>query len=343
MSAPEPRTVADREPLLRIQNLAVDFSTSAGVVHAVRDVSLSIQPGQTLAILGESGSGKSVSALTVMGLLPKPAGSVVGGSIQFEGRQLVGMTEDDQRAIRGTRIGMIFQDPLSSLNPVFTVGAQIDEMFRSHLGVSKKEARRRTIELIDRVRIDRAGERANDYPHQFSGGMRQRIMIAMAIALKPSLLIADEPTTALDVTVQARIIDLLTELRDEEHMSLLFITHDLGVVAPLAEHVAVMYAGRIVETGPIQDVYEHPRHPYTAGLMGSLPTLSSHHDRLQPIPGNPPNMLHLPPGCAFAPRCAFRQARCQTAVPPLTEARPHHLDACIRSEEIHSQLQEIVR
>jgi oligopeptide transport system ATP-binding protein len=336
-----PAGVEPATPLLEVANLAVDFSTTAGTVHALRDVDLTVRAGETLAILGESGSGKSVTALAVMGLLPKSSATIASGSVRYDGRDLGALDDEERRRIRGSEIAMVFQDPLSSLNPVFTVGAQIDEVFRTHLGLSKRDARRRTVELMDRVRIDRAAERADDYPHQFSGGMRQRIMIAMAIALKPRVLIADEPTTALDVTVQARIIDLLRELRDEERMSLLFITHDLGVVATLADEVAVMYAGRVVERGALREVYDHPRHPYTAGLMASLPQLGS--ERLLPIPGNPPNMLQVPAGCAFAPRCAFAVDACRAVVPPLVESVPGHRDACLRSAEIAGVLEEAAR
>ncbi len=328
-------------PLLEIEGLGVEFSTAAGRVQAVRDVSISVGRGRTLAILGESGSGKSVTALSIMGLLPSSARPVVRGDIRFEGRSLTAIGSEELRRVRGSRIGMIFQDPLSSLNPVFTVGAQIDEMFTSHEGLSRRDARRRTLELMDRVGIDRAASRAGDFPHQFSGGMRQRVMIAMAIALKPALLIADEPTTALDVTVQARIIDLLTSLRDEEGMSLLFITHDLGVVAPLAEQVAVMYAGRVIESGPLRDVYDSPAHPYTAGLMSSLPARGGR--RLLSIPGSPPNMLHPPRGCAFSPRCAFAEDQCRLVDPPLTtSADGMRRDACLRSDEVAPILKEMI-
>jgi oligopeptide transport system ATP-binding protein len=330
-------------PLLEVRDLSVDFRSGSSVVHALRGVSFQIQAGQTLALLGESGSGKSVTSLSIMGLLPRGAGRITSGSIFFDGRELTTMRAADLRRLRGQEIAMVFQDPLSSLNPVQTVGHQIDEMFRRHQGASRHVARRQTIELMARVRIPDPQRRADSYPHEFSGGMRQRAMIAMALALGPRLLIADEPTTALDVTVQAQIVELLMELRDERGMSLLFISHDLGVVAPLAERVAVMYAGRIIEQGPTRDVYDHPRHPYTAGLLRSLPDVHAGRTRLVPISGNPPDLRWVPPGCPFAPRCPYHRPACDEQVPPLIPVGPDRVSACIRVAEISADLDASVR
>jgi oligopeptide/dipeptide ABC transporter ATP-binding protein len=326
------------EPLLHVCDLRVDFVAGAGALHAVRGVSFDIEAGQTLALLGESGSGKSVTSAAIMGLLPPGAGRVTGGSLTFGGRDLLGMPPAERRRLRGAEMAIIFQDQLSSLNPVQTVGHQIDEMFRRHRGASRRAAREQTLALMHRVRIADPRGRADSYPHEFSGGMRQRVMIAMAIALEPRLLVADEPTTALDVTVQAQIIELLTELRAERDMALLFISHDLGVVAPFAERVAVMYAGRIVEHGPTREVYDAPRHPYTAGLLRSLPDVGGGRTRLEQIPGNPPDIRLIPPGCAFAPRCSYAQPRCQQDTPPLVPAGPGRLSACIRAGELAGTL-----
>jgi oligopeptide/dipeptide ABC transporter ATP-binding protein len=277
-----------------------------------------------------------------LGLLPPGTGRIAGGRIELDSEDLAAMPARELRRRRGRDLAMVFQDPMSSLNPVQTVGHQIDEMFRRHEGASRKAARARTIELMQRVRIPDPAARADAYPHQFSGGMRQRAVIAMALALGPRLLIADEPTTALDVTVQAQIVELLRDLRDERGMALLFISHDLGVVAPLADRVAVMYAGRIVETGPTRDVYDHPRHPYTAGLLRSLPDVRSGRDRLLPIPGNPPDLRTSAPGCPFAPRCRYREPRCETTAPVLTAAGHDHTAACLRVTEIAAELDRSV-
>jgi oligopeptide transport system ATP-binding protein len=333
-------TAEASEPLLSVRDLSVEFGASGpSAVRVVRDVSFEIERGQTLALLGESGSGKSVTSLAIMGLLPQAHGRINGGTIHFGGQELTTLPADRIRRLRGSEIAMIFQDPLSSLNPVQTVGHQIDQMFRWHRNASRRVARRHTLELMRRVRIPDSQRRADSYPHEFSGGMRQRVMIAMAIALEPRLLIADEPTTALDVTVQAQIVELLTELRDERGMSLLFISHDLGVVAPLADRVAVMYGGRIVEQGPTREVYDHPRHPYTTGLLRSLPDVASGRTRLLPIVGNPPDPRNMPPGCPFAPRCAYRVARCEEAVLPLLDVGAGHQSACIRIGDIAAELE----
>jgi len=323
--------------LLRVEDLQIEFSTSAGVVRALGGVSFDIHAGETLAILGESGSGKSVTAQAIMALLPKPAGSIVGGKILFEGRDLAAEAVESVRPLCATGIAMVFQDPLSSLNPVFRIGWQLAEPFRRRLGMDKKQAWARALDLLKRVGIRDAETRIRDYPHQFSGGQRQRIMIAMAIALGPKLLIADEPTTALDVTVQAQIMKLLAQLQAETGMAMILISHDLGVVADVADRAAIMYAGRIVETGQIREVYDHSIHPYTKGLLDSIPSTTTIGERLRPIMGTPPNLLALPPGCAFHPRCPFALDECHASTPPLREipgGEPGHAGACLRGEEV---------
>jgi oligopeptide transport system ATP-binding protein len=313
--------------LLEVDDLHVEFRQRSGVVNAVNGVSYTLAEGQTLAILGESGSGKSVSAQAIMGILDTPPAVITGG-IRFEGRDMLTMSPEEQRKIRGPGISMIFQDALSSLNPVYSVGWQIGEMFRVHQGASRKEAKQKAIELMDRVRIPAAAKRVNDYPHQFSGGMRQRVMIAMAIALDPRILIADEPTTALDVTVQAQVMDLLKDLQRETGMGLILITHDLGVVNEVADDVAVMYAGRIVERGTVDDVFSDPAHPYTDGLMSSVPQVEA--------------KGAIPSGCPFHPRCVHRRLgaaaapgrECATDVPPLRLVVPGREAACHYSEEV---------
>ncbi|MFF9866143.1 ABC transporter ATP-binding protein [Streptomyces sp. NPDC013953] len=314
--------------LLEVRDLYVEFRTRDGVAHAVNGVSYAVDAGETLAVLGESGSGKSVTAQAVMGILDTPPGRITGGEILFQGRDLLRLKEDARRRIRGAGMAMVFQDALSALNPVLSVGDQLGEMFVVHRGMSKKAARARAVELMDRVRIPAARERAGQYPHQFSGGMRQRIMIAMAMALEPDLIIADEPTTALDVTVQAQVMDLLAELRRELGMGLILITHDLGVVADVADRIAVMYAGRIVETAPVHDVYQAPAHPYTQGLLDSIPRLHHKGKELYAIKGLPPNLLDIPPGCAFHPRCPRAQDVCRTEEPPLYEVSEDRRSAC---------------
>ncbi|MGW6915789.1 ABC transporter ATP-binding protein [Kitasatospora sp. NPDC054939] len=304
-------------PLLEVRDLHVEFHTRDGVAKAVNGVNYSVAAGETLAVLGESGSGKSVTAQTIMGILDMPPGKISQGQILFRGEDMLAMKEEQRRQIRGQKIAMIFQDALSSLNPVMTVGAQLGEMFRVHRGLSKKEAREKSIELMERVRIPAARQRVNDYPHQFSGGMRQRIMIAMAISMEPDLIIADEPTTALDVTVQAQVMDLLAELQAEYNMGLILITHDLGVVADVADKIAVMYAGRIVETAPVRELYANPAHPYTKGLLRSIPRLDQKGQELYAIKGLPPNLLKVPAGCAFNPRCDVATDLCRTEIPTL--------------------------
>ncbi|WBB63311.1 ABC transporter ATP-binding protein [Streptomyces sp. WMMC500] len=305
--------------LLDVRDLQVEFRTREGVANAVNGVSYSVAAGETLAVLGESGSGKSVTAQAVMGILDSPPGFVTGGQVLFQGEDLLTLGREARRRVRGERMAMIFQDALSSLNPVLSVGFQLGEMFRVHRGASGSEAKARSIELMERVRIPAARQRVNDYPHQFSGGMRQRIMIAMALALGPELIIADEPTTALDVTVQAQVMDLLAELREETGMGLILITHDLGVVADVADKIAVMYAGRIMETAPVHDLYKAPAHPYTRGLLDSIPRLDQKGQELSAIRGTPPSLLAIPPGCPFNPRCPRAQDVCRTDRPPLYE------------------------
>ncbi|HEY1480420.1 MAG TPA: ABC transporter ATP-binding protein [Gaiellales bacterium] len=311
--------------LLEVRDLTVSFDTSDGLVQAVRGVSFGVDEGRTLAIVGESGSGKSVSALTVVGLTQ---GAHVSGSATFEGRDLLQMSEDDLRDVRGARIAMIFQDPLSSLHPLYRVGWQIAEMVRLHEPATKKQAHARAVELLGLVGIPRPERRVDDYPHQFSGGMRQRAMIAMALALNPKLLIADEPTTALDVTVQAQIMDLMRRLQAEFDTAIILITHDLGLVAEIADDVLVMYAGRAMEHADRRTLFYHPHHPYTRGLLASLPDRNGARDRLTPIQGLPPSMIRLPTGCPFHPRCSEMLERCPRDDPPLRTLAPAHESAC---------------
>jgi oligopeptide transport system ATP-binding protein len=307
----------DEAPLLQVRDLHVEFRTRDGVAKAVNGVNYSVRAGETLAILGESGSGKSVSSQAVMGILDSPPGFVTGGEIIFKGRDLLKLGNEERRKIRGAQMAMVFQDALSSLNPVLTVGYQLGEMYRTHKGTSRKDAKLKAVELMEKVGIPGAKERVNQYPHQFSGGMRQRVMIAMALALEPDLIIADEPTTALDVTVQAQVMELLADLQREYNMGLILITHDLGVVADVADKIAVMYAGRIVETAPVHELYSRPSHPYTKGLLRSIPRLDQKGQELYAIKGLPPNLLRIPEGCAFNPRCPMAQEICRTEVPPL--------------------------
>ncbi|MBO1414853.1 ABC transporter ATP-binding protein [Streptomyces sp. FH025] len=314
---PQPDRLEVGTPLLEVKDLHVEFHTRDGIAKAVNGVNYSVAAGETLAVLGESGSGKSVTAQTIMGILDMPPGKVTQGEILYRGKDMLKMSNEERRQIRGRKIAMIFQDALSALNPVLSVGYQLGEMFRVHQGASKAEAKAKAIELMDRVRIPAAKQRVNDYPHQFSGGMRQRIMIAMALSLQPDLIIADEPTTALDVTVQAQVMDLLAELQAEYNMGLILITHDLGVVADVADKIAVMYAGRIVETAPVHDLYAKPSHPYTKGLLRSIPRLDQKGQELYAIKGLPPNLLKVPTGCAFNPRCDVATDLCRTEIPAL--------------------------
>ncbi|MGA5562383.1 ABC transporter ATP-binding protein [Streptomyces platensis] len=328
MTNEDARAAGAGTALLDVRDLRVEFRTRDGVAKAVNGVSYRVAPGQTLAVLGESGSGKSVTAQAVMGILDSPPGRVTGGEVVFQGRDLLTLRKDERRKVRGAKMAMIFQDALSALNPVLSVGAQLGEMFQVHEGMSRKDARGKAVELMERVGIPAARERVGDYPHQFSGGMRQRIMIAMALALGPDLIIADEPTTALDVTVQAQVMDLLAELQRELTMGLILITHDLGVVADVADTIAVMYAGRIVETAPVHQLYRAPAHPYTRGLLDSVPRLDRKGRRLHAIKGLPPSLTAIPPGCPFHPRCPLAQDICRTDPPPLYEAGPGRASAC---------------
>ncbi|GAA2561288.1 ABC transporter ATP-binding protein [Pseudonocardia hydrocarbonoxydans] len=325
---------APGDHLLEVDGLSVEFRTDHGTVRAVRDVSWHLDKGETLAILGESGSGKSVSAQAIMGILDSPPARITSGEIRFNGTDLLTLPAEEQRAMRGEQVSMVFQDALSALNPVFTVGSQIAEMFRVHRGTSKKEAMDKAAELMDRVRIPGARNRVKDHPHQFSGGMRQRVMIAMALALDPAVIIADEPTTALDVTVQAQIIDLLLDLQRENGMGIVLITHDLGVVAETADRVGVMYAGRIVETGSIEEVFSRPAHPYTAGLMNSIPRVDQIGSRLSPIVGSPPSLAAIPVGCAFHPRCPRAVDLCRSEDPRLVEVGPGRRSACHFAKDV---------
>jgi oligopeptide/dipeptide ABC transporter ATP-binding protein len=315
--------------LLEVRNLHTHFSTREGVVRAVDGVDFDVDRGKTLGIVGESGCGKSVTALSIMGLIPKPPAKIVEGSITFEGRDLTQLSERELENVRGHEIAMIFQDPMTSLNPTLKIGTQLTEVLRRHLGMSKDQARKRAVELLEEVHIPNADRRLDDYPHRYSGGMRQRVMIAMAIACNPKLLIADEPTTALDVTVQARILDLLEELRLRHDMAMILITHDMGVVAEAADEVSVMYAGQIVERAAILDLFDKPEHPYTEALLGALPQIEderTREERLTTIPGRPPDLVNPPPACRFAPRCPYSSLgdSCSVELPELREIRPDH-------------------
>jgi len=316
--------------LLKIEGLHTHFFTEAGTVRAVDGVSLTVRKGETLGIVGESGCGKSVTALSVLRLIPNPPGKIVGGNIFLDGRDLLKLPEDEMRKVRGASISMIFQEPMTSLNPVFTVGDQIAEGIRLHQGLSKRESWNKAIEMLRLVRIPDPDRRVKEYPHQMSGGMRQRVMIAMALSCNPQLLIADEPTTALDVTIQAQILELLGQLKSELGMAVMLITHDLGVVADTAARVAVMYAGRVVEEAPVLELFTHPKHPYTQGLLNSIPRIekSERRPRLQAIPGMVPDMLELPRGCKFQARCSKVFEPCYGEEPQLKEVAPNHRVRC---------------
>jgi len=316
-------------PLLEVRGLQTQFRSDGGVVKAVDGVSFDVRAGETMAIVGESGSGKSVTALSVMGLIPNPPGRIVGGEIRFEGQDMLAMGESEMRGIRGDRIAMIFQEPMTSLNPSLTIGRQVGEPIEVHRKEPRKSVRERCVALLRKVRIPDPEQRVDAYPHEFSGGMRQRAMIAMSIACEPQLIIADEPTTALDVTVQAQVLHLLKELTRETNAALVLITHDLGVVARYADRVNVMYAGRIVESGTAREIYNHPRHPYTVGLMNSMPRLDEDkRESLEPILGQPPDLAALPPGCPFRPRCHYAVERCASERPELEGGSDGHASAC---------------
>jgi oligopeptide/dipeptide ABC transporter ATP-binding protein len=323
--------------LLDVTDLQVHFTTDTGLVKAVDGVSFHVDKGETLAVVGESGSGKSVTSLAIMGLLPRPAGRMAGGKIIFDGMDLPELNKREMRRIRGTGIGMIFQEPMTSLNPVQTVGEQIAERIRAHAGVNQRAALSRAVEMLQLVRTPDPSKRAENYPHQMSGGMRQRVMIAMALACHPKLLIADEPTTALDVTIQAQILDLMRNLQSEFGMAILFITHDLGVVAEMADRVVVMYAGRAVEEAGVREIFAHPRMPYTQALLRSIPRVdraANHQQRLEVIAGNVPNPRNLPPGCAFHPRCRHTAQPCIAAPPMLEDTGDGHMVRCCRWQQI---------
>lgn len=327
------------EPLLEVRNLSVHFPTDDGLVKAVDGVSFTLLEGETLGVVGESGSGKSVTFLTVMGLIRSTQADITG-EIIFQGQDLLRLPKDELEGLRGSKISMIFQDPLTSLHPFYRVGFQIAEAIRLHEKVSKSEAERRAVDMLDRVRIPQPGERAKQYPHEFSGGMRQRAMIAMALALNPDLLIADEPTTALDVTVQAQILSLIDTLEQEFNAAVVIVTHDLGVVAEHCDDIQVMYAGKVVEDGRTDDIYYRPHHPYTWGLLGSIPRVGFEAERLQPIKGLPPSLIHVPPGCAFHPRCPYMFERCVEEVPQLLPADGFHASACHLSLEDKDRIAE---
>lgn len=316
------------QPLLSVRNLKTYFYTDEGVVKAVDGLSYDLHRGETLGIVGESGSGKSVHALSIMRLIPQPPGKIVAGEILFEGRNLLSLSEEEMRRIRGNRIAMIFQEPMTSLNPVLTIGEQIAEAVMLHQRLPRKAAWDRAVEMLEKVRIPLARERVKDYPHQFSGGMRQRVMIAMALSCNPSILIADEPTTALDVTIQAQILELMQELQQEFHMAIILITHNLGVVAEMCDNVVVMYAGRPVEKANVLRTFQDPKHPYTWGLLHSIPKLHERKERLIPIEGQPPSLIDLPPGCPFAPRCPFAMEICVQEDPPEYLVGPEHTARC---------------
>lgn len=317
------------ELLLKVRNLSTYFFTDNGIVKAVDGVSLDIHRGEIVGLVGESGCGKTVTALSIMRLIPSPPGRIVSGEIWFEGVDLLKLDDDGIRSIRGHKIAMVFQEPMTSLNPVLTIGRQLTEPLEVHLKMDPRQARARAIELLEMVGIPEPHKRIDSYPHQFSGGMRQRVMIAMALACSPRLLLADEPTTALDVTIQAQILELMTQLTRELGTAVLIITHNLGVVARYAQRVYVMYAGKVVESAPAMELYHRPRHPYTLGLLRSVPRLDQGRKaRLEPIEGFPPDMVHMPPGCAFHPRCTFRTERCQVEGPPLVAVGPEHMVAC---------------
>jgi len=315
--------------LLEVKGLRTQFFTQDGIVHAVNGISYTLDEGETLGIVGESGSGKSVGVMSLIRLIPSPPGKIVDGEVIFEGQDLLKISDEEIRSIRGNKIAMIFQDPMTSLNPVLTINRQIGEALELHLGMDKNQAKQRSIELLELVGIPSARDRINNYPHQFSGGMRQRVMIAMGLSCNPQLLIADEPTTALDVTIQAQIIDLVKRLRDEIGMAIIWITHDLGVVAGLADRVLVMYAGCIVEESPVRDLYENPRHPYTLGLLGSLPRLDAERpEKLLSIEGLPPDLIDYPQGCPFYARCNYRIDICAHEMAPLKTVGVGHKAAC---------------
>jgi oligopeptide/dipeptide ABC transporter ATP-binding protein len=328
------------EPILEITDLQTQFRSPAGPIRAVDGVSCAVRPGETLCIVGESGCGKSVTALSILRLIPNPPGRIVGGRIRFDGRELLTLDEPAMERIRGNEISMIFQEPMTSLNPLYTIGRQIGESIALHQGLSRRDAMAKAVGMLRRVAIPDAENRARAYPHQLSGGMRQRVMIAMALSCNPKVLIADEPTTALDVTIQAQILALIREQQDRMGMAVVLITHDMGIVAETADRVVVMYAGRKVEEAPVADLFERPAHPYTRGLLGSIPDIEGaaragrKRPRLAEIKGMVPSLARLPPGCSFAPRCGYATPACLQAAPPLAQHRPGHWAACWNAERV---------
>lgn len=326
--------------LLEIDNLQTHFFTSGGTVKAVDGVSYDVNAGETVAVVGESGSGKSVTALSILRLIPKPPGEIVGGEIRFQGKNLAFCTEDEIREIRGRDISMIFQEPMTSLNPVLSIGMQLTEPMLAHLNMSEAEAKERAVKLLELVGINEPRRRIEQYPHHLSGGMRQRVMIAMSLACEPKLIIADEPTTALDVTIQAQILELMKNLTREMNVAMIIITHNLGVVARYADRVNVMYAGRIVETGNASDIYHRPRHPYTLALLKSVPRMDRPRQaKLDPVDGQPPDLTRLDGGCSFRPRCKFAIDKCKESYPPLEEMGDQHYSACFRSKESLAEIE----
>jgi len=324
--------------LLDVKNLKTEFHTQDGIVHAVNGVSFTVDEGETLGLVGESGCGKSVSMLSVMRLIPMPPGKIVSGQVLFQGRDLVQVDDEEIRSVRGNKIAMVFQDPMTSLNPVLTIGTQISEALELHLGMTKEQARKRSVELLKMVGIPEAENRLDDYPHQFSGGMRQRVMIAMALSCSPQLLIADEPTTALDVTIQAQIVDIVKRLKRELGMAVIWITHDLGVIAGLADRINVMYAGFVIESAATKELFSNPLHPYTLGLLGSIPRLDeSVKSKLTPIEGLPPDLIDMPKGCPFYDRCRYRTEKCENENPPLELGAVRHWVACWNWQEVRKQ------
>jgi oligopeptide transport system ATP-binding protein len=324
--------------LLQVKDLRTEFHTQDGTVHAVNGVSFHVDEGETLGLVGESGCGKSVSMLSVMRLIPIPPGKIASGSVTFQGRDLLKVDDEEIRSVRGNKIAMVFQDPMTSLNPVLTINTQNSEALELHLGMTRDQSRKRTIELLKMVGIPEAEGRVDDYPHQFSGGMRQRVMIAMALSCSPQLLIADEPTTALDVTIQAQITDIVKRLKRELGMAIVWITHDLGVIAGLADRINVMYAGFIIETASNREIFANPLHPYTHGLLGSIPRLDeAHKAKLTPIEGLPPDLIEMPKGCPFYDRCGYRTERCANENPPLEMGAMRHEVACWNWQEVKKQ------
>ncbi len=324
--------------LLDVRNLKTEFHTQDGIVHAVNGVSFTVDEGETLGLVGESGCGKSVSMLSVMRLIPMPPGKIVSGQVLFQGRDLVQVDDEEIRSVRGNKIAMVFQDPMTSLNPVLTIGTQISEALELHLGMTKEQARKRSVELLKMVGIPEAENRLDDYPHQFSGGMRQRVMIAMALSCSPQLLIADEPTTALDVTIQAQIVDIVKRLKRELGMAVIWITHDLGVIAGLADRINVMYAGFVIESAATKELFGNPLHPYTLGLLGSIPRLDEAvKAKLTPIEGLPPDLIDMPKGCPFYDRCRYRTDKCENENPALELGAVRHWVACWNWQDVQKQ------